>query len=246
MANLFALCRAVDRLEVKRVALSRPVQAKVAAIFEGQAQAFLKGVDEEVAFGSEWKPDEEQILVMDTPNEAAAVAHNLTNPLALPPLTANGMTQIVALAMYVGNDGAARLLVQRFTLQQVLSRKALTLMLSGETFNELTDAAFTLANGLAAIIEGGKLKFKNFSAVKRIFSLKEYYQAATDQQIETFCAHDSLSVSDVEAFKRISDQTMRGLVHALTKTNVLSHYPAGDIASKAKSLTQKSTAWRAA
>jgi hypothetical protein len=52
MANLFALCRAADCLEVRRVALSRPVQAKVAAIFEGQAQAFLKGVDEEVALGA--------------------------------------------------------------------------------------------------------------------------------------------------------------------------------------------------
>ena len=50
MVNLFALCRAATGLQVKRVALAQPVQAKVGTIFHTQANTFLNGIAEEVDF----------------------------------------------------------------------------------------------------------------------------------------------------------------------------------------------------
>ncbi|NEW97975.1 Kiwa anti-phage protein KwaB-like domain-containing protein [Rhodopseudomonas sp. BR0G17] len=238
MANLFAICRVGDQLVTKHIILSRPVQQKVVAVFEEQSRVFLDGIEEEVAFGSDWKPDDDQILVMDAPVQANAVIDAIANPMGLAALSAGAFTEekVVALAVPVEAAGGVRVLFQLFTLQQVLSRKALTLMLSGDTFNELTNTAFTLAGNLVAIIEGGKLKFKSFAVVRRIFPLNEYYEAATDQQIEEFCSHESLAVADVELFKRLADQTVRKLVHALSKTNVLSQYQVDDIVAKAGSI----------
>ena len=73
MVNLFALCRLTTGLQVKRVALAQPVQAKVGHIFQTQANYFLNGVAEEVDFSGDWKPDDDELLVIDAPAEAAVI-----------------------------------------------------------------------------------------------------------------------------------------------------------------------------
>jgi hypothetical protein len=109
-------------------------------------------------------------------------------------------------------------------------------MLDGNTFKELTEPAFTLDNYLAAIIEDGKLKFKSFHNIKRLFQLTQFYQEASDQEIDTFCGHASLHVADAVAFKAVADQAIRKMVHAITKANVLNQYSAQDIVHSAASL----------
>ena len=70
MANLFAFCRQANQPIIKRVSVTGPVQAKIGGIFQGQEAAFLEGVSEEVDFGGDWKPDDDEILVIDAPDEA--------------------------------------------------------------------------------------------------------------------------------------------------------------------------------
>lgn len=236
--NLFALCRPAQQLEVKRVSLTQPVQAKIEGIFQAQAAAFLDGVTEEVDFGGDWKPDPDEILVIDAPAEAEAInAAIIANPVALANIDAANFEQeaIKGLFVVMQNGGQSRVLIQAFSAQQILQRR-FSLMLDGNTFKELTEPAFTLDNYIAAIMEGGKLKFKSFFNVKRIFQLSQFYQEASDQQIDGFCAHASLEVADVAAFKAVADQSIRKMVHAIVKTKILDNYPVDDIAAKAAAL----------
>ncbi len=238
MTNLYALCRPTGTAEVKRVRISQPVQAKIEGLFQGQAAAFLDGIDEEIEFGGDWKPDSDEILVIDAPDEATLITAALAaNPMALPDIDAANFLgeQIKALFVSVQNGAHSQVLIQGFSAQQILARR-FSLLLDGNMFRELTDPAFSLDNYIVAILEGGKLKFKNFHNVRRIFELSQFYQEASDQEIDAFCAHDSLHVADVAAFKEIADQTIRKMVHAISKTNVLSIYTADDIVAKAASL----------
>jgi hypothetical protein len=238
MANLLALCRTNGELQIKRVSVTQTVQDKVEGLFKAQAAAFLDGVSEEVEFGGDWKPDADEILVMDAPAEAATLTVAVAgNPMALAVIDAAafGGENIKALCVSVGDGGNQRILIQLFTAQQILARR-FSLLLDGDTFKELTAPAFTLDNYIHAIIENGKLKFKSFFNVKRIFSLNQLYEEASDAQIDVFCAHESLSIPDVAGFKGQADQIIRKLVFACTKTNVLDSYPVTDIVSKANSL----------
>jgi hypothetical protein len=146
----------------------------------------------------------------------------------------NFQSEAIKALLTVTQNGHKRILIQLFTAQQILARR-FSLVLDKDTFKELTEPAFTLDNYLVAILEDGKLKFKSFFNVKRIFQLNEFYQEATDQEIATFCAHDSIT-ADVTTFKGISDQIIRKLVHAVTKANVLATYGVTDIVDKAASL----------
>jgi hypothetical protein len=238
MANLFALCRPNGGLQIKRVSVTQSVQDKIEGVFQQQASDFLDGVVEEIEFGTDWKPDPDEILVIEAPTEAAAITAALEgNLLALPVVNATNFIGegIKALFIAVGAGAARRVLIQLFSAQQILARR-FSLLLDGDTFKELTAPAFTFDNNLVAIIEDSKLKFKSFHQVKRIFQLNQFYQEASDQQISSFCSHDSLQIDDIDAFKSVADLGIRKLVFAISKTEILDQFVVSDIATKANSL----------
>jgi hypothetical protein len=220
MANLFALCRSGGGvLQVKHVSVTQPVQDKIEGIFQQQAAAFMDGVTEEIEFGSDWKPDADEILVMAAPEEAAVMTQALDGTVIEQPVlnAANFVGEgIKGIFTSVGEAAARRVLIQLFSAQQILARR-FSLLLDGDTFKELTAPAFTLDNNLVAIIEDGKLKFKSYHLVKRIFKMTQFYQEATDQQIDAFCAHPNLEIGDISAFKAVADEGIRKLGRELIK-----------------------------
>jgi hypothetical protein len=225
VSNLFALIKTSDDapLRTRRVSITNAVQGEVSGLFEAQAIQFLDGITDEIAFGSDWRLDPEEIYSTALPPEALAVVEAVTgNPMALQIVNSQQFAGegIRALATVSGDGAKARVFIQRFTAQQLLQRK-FTFMLQGDTFNRMTAPAFTLENSLVAVLEDGKLKFKSFSNIKRIFTLSSLYQEATDNQIDEFCAHPSLSVSNVAALKMQSDQTSRKLIFAVSKSGIL-------------------------
>lgn len=118
-----------------------------------QANAFLDGVEEEIEFGTDWKPDADEILVMNAPQEASVIESTLDqNPISLPPLNASNFQGEGIKALFTAlQNGHRRVLIQLFNSQQILQRR-FSLMLDGDTFKELTDPAFTLDNYLVAIL----------------------------------------------------------------------------------------------
>lgn len=219
---------------VKRVKIIQGVQEKIDSIFHAQVASFLDGVSEEIAFGGDWKPDPDELLFIDKPDEVAIIfAAMELNPISLPTVDAKNFVSEGIRALFIKRGG--RILMQSFTAQQILARR-FSLMLDGDTFKEITEPAFTLDNYLVAIIEDDKLKFKSFFNIKRIFSLSQFYHEATDLQVEEFCSHPSLAIEDISDFKEIADEGIRKLVHAIAKTGILDEHSVDDIAAKANSL----------
>jgi Domain of unknown function (DUF4868) len=128
-----------------------------------------------------------------------------------------------------------RVLLQAFTARQILSRK-FALLLDGNTFKRLSEPAFTLDTKLVGVIEDGKLKFRSLHNVKTIFDLAHVYREATDQELHSFASLPGLDISDLEEFKGVSDQTIRKLVHAIMKSEILTQHGADAIASKAPTI----------
>lgn len=225
MSALYALCRTQDDapLRTRRISISNEVQAEVTGLFEAQAIQFLDGITDEVPFGSDWRLDPEEVFAAELPPDAEEVLSAVTgNPMALQVVNSQQFASegIRALATVSGEGPNARVFIQRFTAQQMLQRRY-TFWLEGNTFNRMTAPAFTLENNLVAVIEDGKLKFKSFPNVKRVFSLTHLYQEATDQQIDEFCAHQALAVANIALLKSQADQTCRKLIHAITQSGIL-------------------------
>lgn len=226
--NLLALCRDANGIAIKRIPLNGALQNPVMQIFSDQEAAFRANRPNEVAFDGDWNPDDDEILVLDATAEAnAMVAAASGNVLALPTINAANFDAENIKALFVGVNagGGLVLLVQRFTAAQVLSRK-FALIASNNQFNQITDPAFNLASSLTCIIEGGQLKFESYHKLRAVFDVIEFFAAATDDDIDSFAGHASISIADIPALKELVTQTERKLIHKLASSGVLdAHTP---------------------
>lgn len=234
--NLLALCKIGDAVAVKRVKVSNEVQNQLEGIFAEQERSFFADIENEILFDGGWQPDPNDLLYAPITQEAALVYQAaLGNVVALPHVDVNRFTEegIRALMVVVERNGASRLLLQEFSLRQILQRR-ISLILDGDTFNRLTQPAFTLNTTLAGVIENDRIKFQKFSRIKLIFDLMNLYQEATDTELDTFCGHNALQVDNAESFKSISDQRMRKLVRAISERGTLQDYTPAQIHAAAQ------------
>ncbi len=225
--NLFAACRdSQGNLTAKRVRLDAAVQQQLEANFADQEDAFRAGVTNEVTFDGSWEPDEDEFLTIDVPGEAQIFAQTIAgNALSVPDINTAAFKNEGIKALFTGVtlNGATKVLVQRFTAQQVLERR-FTLLQHGNAFRRLTEAAFALDNELSCIIEDGKIKFKSQAKLRSIINLQDIYRAATDHEVQAFAGHASLDVADVAAFVAVTNQVSRKLIHAISNNNTLTTY----------------------
>lgn len=235
--NLFAACRDNGgQLIAKRVRLDAAVQQAIEAIFADQEAAFRHGVTSEVPFDGSWTPDEDEFLTIDIPAEAQVFADTINaNAMAVADINAAAFAGegIKALFTGVSANGVTKVLVQRFTSQQVLERR-FALLQQGNAFRRLTEPAFTLDNALACIIEGGTIKFKSQHKLRSIINMLDIYRAATDQEVQAFAGHASLHVADVAAFVGVTNQVSRKLIHAIINNGTLDTYAPADIQAAAQ------------
>lgn len=233
--NLLAVCRQNNLLVLKRVKVSAAVQDQLEGIFVQQEQVFVEGVTDEVVFDGGWTPEPNEHLIAPATDEATAVfAAAQGNLVALPEVDAAGFENegIRALCVLMQRPAGPRLLLQEFSARQMLERR-FSLVLDGDTFNRLTQPAFTIGASLAGMIEGDKIKFRKFSRIKLIFDLVNLYQEATDAEVENFCGLGTIEIGDVERFKGKADQKMRKLIHAIVERETLERFTPAEIQAAA-------------
>ncbi len=236
--NLFAACRIDNELRAKRVHLGKSVQRDVETIFKDQEEDFRRGVTDEVNFDGDWKPEPNEFLTIDIPQEAQILVDTInSNAVSVPSINTKEFGQEGIKALFAGSssNGSTKVLIQQFSSRQMLSNK-FALVLKGNAFRRLDDQAFTLDTSLTCILEDGKLKFKSFHKMRSIIDLSDFYREATETEVRSFAKHPAFEVVDVERFLNESDQTMRKLIHSVTCMETLDKYSAKEIKEAAKNV----------
>ena len=226
--NLFAVCRNEDGLVVKRVPLNAQLQEDIVDMFDGQEATFLKGITEEIPFEGTWKPDSDQLMFIDAPQEASVlIAAASANPVSIPTIETDGFGEegIRALFCVKQVGGQESILIQQFTRRQMLEHKW-AVLLSGNTFRRLSEAAFVMPSSLTCTLIDGRMKFKSWSNLRTIFNVTDIYRAATDKEVEGFGHHGAIKVDDVEQLLEESDQQMRRMINQVLSEGTLDKYPA--------------------
>lgn len=236
--NLFAACRVGSDLIAKRVRLDLNVQQAVQAVFSDQETVFRNGITDEVDFDGSWKPDDNEVLVMDIPQDAQVFVDTINaNAVAIPELDTAAFDQENIKALFTGvvHNGATKVLIQQFSARQLLSRR-FSLLQQGNAFRRMTDQAFALDTSVTCIAEDGKLKFKHFQKMRSIVNLLDAYKEATDQEVQSFSSHASFEVADHAAFLASADQVSRKLMHAINRSGTLNNYTVPEIETAANAV----------
>ena len=229
--NLFAACRVGGNLVAKRVPLDATVQDQVEVIFAQQEQSFFKEVDEEIPFDGRWKPDANELLTLEATEEAETFRETLAgNATAVEAVETGNFAVAGIKALYTGEvtGDAGRVLVQGFTLGQVLSKK-FVLYPAGNAFRRFEPEAFSLASKLAFVIEGGQIKFKSYQVLQSVLNVREAYREATEAEVQSFVGHSRLAAPEMEKFLELADQPVRKLVNEVLTLGILDNFTAEQI-----------------
>ena len=224
--NLLAACRVNKVLVAKRIPIDATIQEELKRVFCEQETVFRNGVTNEVPFDGTWKPEEDEFLTIPVPEEAKIFeeATNV-NAVSVEEIDAKKFTEegIKALFTSLSEKEGKKILVQRFTARQILTRK-FALLLHGRAFRQLVDTAFTLDSSLTCIIENGLIKFKSLHKLRSIIDFREIYREATDQEVKNFAKHPKLKVADVDAFLEATSPPSRKLIKAILIYGTLDSY----------------------
>jgi hypothetical protein len=226
-------------LTVKHVQLTVALQAQLDGVFTAQKMAFMAGVNNEIDFTGDWKPDDDEVLILrNAPEVATLLAAANQNAIALPVLDVRNFQNegVKGIFTAIGQGANTELAIQLFSSQQLLSNK-FTILHDGNVFRRITEPAFALGNNLVALAnQAGELRFKSYPMVRRIFDLNPFFRAATDAELTTFCVHGSLSVADANAFMGNADEGIRKHVLAVTKAGVLDNHSVANLQAQAASI----------
>lgn len=239
MAQLYAACRVNGSLVVRHVQMNTQLQQQLEGIFLAQHAAFFQGIQDEIDFTGDWKPDPDEILIARALPEAQTLFDEVSrNAVALKPINAKNFQNEGIKALFtVFEDGTNKsLLLQSFSPQQILSSK-FALLHDGNVFQKINQPAFTLETQLlATVCTTGDVRFKSFSLLRRVFDLGDFFRQATDTELHVFCNHSYLMVANTAEFIAKADEGIRKSVHSVSKLDIFKNHSVSHIESKAKAI----------
>ena len=241
--NFFALIKDDSgSCQIKRVRVNQSLQTELIQIFENQRVFFNQGVDTEVTFNGDWKPDSNEVLIIDDIAESQLMADAINaNASSFQDMVISNFSNEPIKAIFTGinSNGQTKVFVQKFSSRQALSLNQLPIikMQPGNTFVKTTDDIFTIDNKLVAIIEGNKTKFKSFHNARMVFNLSEFYKEATDDDLTQMAQHASLEIADLSNFIAEADTQVRKMAHSIESSGLLDNYTANQISTAAANFT---------
>ncbi len=238
--TLFALTDDPEA-HILRFPLSQELRNEIGNAFASQRRAFLTGIAEVHEFDGSYAAEGDELLSISNFAGAQELVEAAAQPLSVPAFDpeTHSLNQVKALFMNdVANNAqrTERLAIQLFERRRVISSNGLALFFSRGTFTRIQSDGLTLDTKLVAVIERRSLKFKSFAQVRRIFDLTQYFNEATNDEIETFAAHDKLHVADVEGFVAAASQLTRKKIALISRSDVLERHTVPELIAAAGSL----------
>jgi RNAse (barnase) inhibitor barstar len=213
--NFFALLK--DGA-VRKITLNQKISAEIKKIFIDATVDFKSLNVEEIEFDGNYRVDPDEILFINF-TLPDAINKAIINPISIQILNLE-KDEIQALYwVEQKKDKTPIIYFQNFDTRKVLKNKHI-LTYSTNTYPKLDASAFIVDETISAIFEDKKLFFKSYVNANKIFSLADYYQAATDADIDTFSKDTSIEI-DVNWFKENSNSTIRKQITLIQKSKIL-------------------------
>lgn len=197
---------------VRRIRLVQDIEHDIRNVFMTHGPD-LAEEKEEIEFDGNYKIDEDEVLYVTMPLLDAFIDVQ-NNPIQIPVLDIEH-DQIKALFWY--EDEVYHF--QNFDERRMLRHRNV-LFFNNQTFDKLSSNAFIVENRVHAVYKDERFYFQSYANANKIFSLANYYEAATNQELIQFGDHENVSVSDPNWFLQ-SNTVIRKQVGLLQKSTLL-------------------------
>lgn len=231
--QLAAITRIDGRMCLRRIPLHQKLQDALAESWQEQYEAFFADI-QEIGFNAGYQPEEHERFYL--------------TDFVLPDCMAGETSQSVADLDEIGKDEAALdavkgmvafardgqgqevLLFQNFSRAHVI-RPGTFLLLRNHTYEASENPGLTLDKKLSAVYlpSPGKLFFQSFRTVNTFLPLADFYEEASEQEIQKVLAHERLAPVNAVVTATESNQWFRKRFAMLRDSGVLDKYTAAQI-----------------
>ena len=218
---------------VRKINLTQDITSSIRDTFINNGNLLLKnerlsntGSIEEIEFDGNYITQENEILYVNF-NLPENVIEASNNSIGIPALNLN-TEKIKTLFWYEDKV----YYFQNFDNRKLLKNKSV-LFYDNQTYSKLEENAFIVEDVVNAIHQNGKFYFKSYSNANKIFSLIEFYQEATNEEIKDFSAHIMISL-DEQWFIENSNTVIRKQITLIQKSNILNLADSRKIRASAK------------
>lgn len=229
--SLFALTSDPANRIVK-FTLSQEIQADLTNYLQAQEQCFLARAGEEITFDGKYKPDAQEILIIDNYDDIDNLSDAIRNPLGYPEIipSPEAFNSIKAIfSGYTDTSENVTVLIQHFDKRKIISTNGFSMFHSTATYKRVEGIGLTIDNKISATLKGASLRFCSFHVLRQIFDLSAYYREATDSDISDFVALPIIKAVNLDQLISISDNWIRRKFALIQQSQILETVPINEI-----------------
>ena len=234
--HLAAIVKTRTETRLLQIPLHQALQGNLAESWEAQNVSFVDGI-EEIAFNAGYSPERHELFHLpdyEPPewlaNENSQTIDNLDTIVSDDELI-DRIAGTVAMAR--NEQGAEVVLFQNFTRSRVI-RPGGFLFLDGNTYKSAERRGLTLDVNLSAVYRPAEreLLFRNFRTVNTFLPLADFYNEASEQEIQEVLDHPLLAAEDPDASVANANEWFRKRIAMLRDSGLLDEFPAIEIQAR--------------
>lgn len=227
--------------EVLKIELNNATQNIIGTELQG-ALSELMGEKTIITFDGSYKPNEDEILVINNYQLSDAIKDAIRNPLGVPTYEKQDGEFPEIKAIFMGeriDNGESEefnVVFQRFRKEQYISTKWCNLFFDNNTFIQDNRFGISIADVVDCYYSNKDLLFSSFYFARQIFDLSESYRSATDSEVMAFTGCEKLAIEDADSFKGMANTWIRRKIAMINDSQVLENYSAAEIKKRARTV----------
>lgn len=199
--------------DLRRIKLSQDIENQLSSYLAESLSYFNKA--ERINFNGEYKPDENQVLVIK--NYKGFKANEFDNILIIPVLE-EAEIETIKYLIFSNND---LILFQTFDSRKIIKPEKLYLLYSSNTYSRIDNKGLVVDAKIDAVFLKNEsvLLFSSYHNASKIFDLSNYYREATENEIKENFTNKEIFIGELDL--SIINSRYRKKIYQIIKNDVL-------------------------
>jgi hypothetical protein len=211
---------------IRKINLLQTVTDSIKNVFISNGSLLLNDDTTEIKFDGNYIVEEDEVLYVEM-NLPDNVAEAYSNSIGINVLDLD--VDEVKTIFWVENDVYY---FQNFDRRKLLQNKNV-IFWNSTSFDKLTEKALIVENVVNAIHKDSKFYFVSYANANKVFSLLDFFEAASDEQIDEFVKTDQLE-ADADWLKGNANSLLRKQITLVMKSSTLENMSPRRIVNAAK------------
>lgn len=235
---LFAIMKKTSAVRIYRIETDKKTDTQIVALFKQQLLDFENDYPQILPYVAGYNPDSNECSIINSFAESALLLDAVKRSSAMPKWDDTiGLDDVTALFMAPDYPTTKdKIAIQAFSKKQILQTSKY-LFLNNNVFSMSNLLGFNVDDKLVAVIDNQDLKFKNFTNLRSIFDMNQYFALATKKDLDDFIMHAAFDVPQGLDLNLVADNVIRKKVALINKSQILNLQSVDKIETAANNLS---------